>query len=174
MLAPQVISISTSFDYEEKFVTLTLQQQALDTKKSFLDFCQNTADRLVEQGRQLYEFCYSCKRDLGEEKGKAVFEEWIESGEFGATKYIAKLAMDFSPWYLNLPSRLQRLVQLKALNHSAAALKQLTKVPLSLLEELLTRSGRLTQASIKSAIVGFCDFEENQPKFRRGGLCKSH
>ena len=69
----------SSFDYQGKFVTPALQQQGLELKNGFLDFCQTTADRFAEQGGKLWEFCYRCKRDLGEEKGKAAFYDWIDS-----------------------------------------------------------------------------------------------
>ena len=80
--------------------------------------------------------------------------------------------MDFSPWFQNLEPRLQKLVRLKALDYSAAALKQLTKVPLRLLEELLTRGSKLTQASIKSAIDGLDMPEKKQPKLRKSGYAQ--
>jgi len=164
--------LPSSFDYEGRFESLALLEQALETKRSFLDFCHTTFERLLEQGSKLWHFYYQCIENLGEKKGKAAFYDWLESEEFGVTKYIAKIAMDFSRWFFKLVPRIQKLVRKKALNFSAAALKELTKVPESLVEDLLAHSGRLTQASIKNAVSDFFKPEGKHLKLRKGGYAE--
>jgi len=164
--------LPNSFDYEGRFESLSLLEQALEAKRSFLDFCRSTFDRLLEQGSNLWHFYYQCIKDLGEEKGKAAFHDWIDSEEFGTTKYLAKIAMDFSPWFRILAPKLKKLVRRKASDFSAAALKELTKVPESLLEDLLVNSDKLTQASIKNAVADFLKLEGKHPKLRKGGYAE--
>ena len=165
-------TVLNSFDYEGRFVSSALQQQALDALESVLNFCRTTFDRLLELGKKLWDFYQCCIEELGKEQGKAAFYDWLKSDEFGSSTYIAKIAMEFSPWFCNLQPKLQNLVSKKVLDCSASALKQLTKVPAILLEELLSQGSKLTQASIKSTLAGFITPEDKQPKLRKGGYAE--
>ncbi|MGB3636377.1 MAG: hypothetical protein WBA39_02125, partial [Rivularia sp. (in: cyanobacteria)] len=81
-------------------------------------------------------------------KGKKVFDNWLASDDFGASRYIAKAAIEIYNWFSKLPKRLQRLVRTNVQKWSVSALRQLTKVSHDLVKELV-RSPKRTAAEIK-------------------------
>ncbi|MDJ0733563.1 MAG: hypothetical protein QNJ47_05655 [Nostocaceae cyanobacterium] len=136
-----------SFDYSS-FSKPELEQKAQKTLSNFLGFVRQTFDGLLECGKALQDIYYDCIANCP--KGKKLFEQWLASDDFGASRYIAKAAIEIYNWFSKLPKRVQRLVRQNVQFWSVAALRQLTKVSHDLLKELV-RNGKKTAAQVKEA-----------------------
>ena len=143
-LAPFVLTYS--FDYKQ-FDDFTLQSKARTTLFNFLGFVRSSFDGLLACGRALQDVYFDCLA-LGT-NGKKIFGAWLESADFGASRYIAYSAMEIHTWFNSLTLRLQRLVKEKVQSWSVAALRQLTKVSTDLVKELVG-TGKKTAAQIKT------------------------
>jgi hypothetical protein len=152
-----VISLTYNFDYGQ-FEQPDLQNRAKNTLGEFLSFVRSSFDALIENGRVLQDFYYECLAFCP--KGKKVFEEWLASDDFGASRYIAKSAMEIYLWFEKLSPKVQRLVRQNVQNWSVSALRQLTKVSTDLVKELV-RNGKKTAAQIKE--------EGGNARVREGG-----
>ncbi|MEM1395387.1 MAG: hypothetical protein AAGG00_19280, partial [Cyanobacteria bacterium P01_H01_bin.150] len=136
---------ATSFDYSQ-FENGELQNKAKTTLNQFISFVRQTFDGLLENGQALNSIYQDCIANSP--KGKKVFDNWLASDDFGASRYIAKAAIEIYNWFSKLPQRLQRLVRANVQKWSVSALRQLTKVSHDLVKELV-RSGKKTAAQIK-------------------------
>ena len=148
---------TANFDYSQ-FENRELQSKAKTTLNQFIGFVRQTFDGLLENGQALnliYQDCIShCP------KGKKVFDNWLASDDFGASRYIAKASIEIYNWFSKLPKRLQRLVRANVQKWSASALRQLTKVSHDLVKELV-RSGKKTAVQVKK--------EGESERVREGG-----
>ena len=133
------------FDYSQ-FENPELQSKAKSTLNQFIGFVRQTFDGLLENGQALN----SIYQDFitNSLKGKKVFDQWLASDDFGASRYIASSAIEIYNWFTKLPKRLQRLVRANVQKWSVSALRQLTKVSYDLVKELV-RSPKKTAAEIK-------------------------
>lgn len=167
MTTTQIVefAVTSTFNYST-FEFPALQQQALDTRNGFIEFCRKTFDQLIEEGSKLWDFCYQCISDLGEKKGKIAFDDWLASEEFGASQYVAKAVMELVTWFRNLKPKMQGLVRQNVQKWSVSALQELAKVPTDLAQELIER-GKQTRRSIKKAAE-----TEKKLKLRKGGYAK--
>nr|WP_238178519.1 hypothetical protein [Calothrix sp. 336/3] len=138
-------ALNYTFDYD-RFTKPDLQAKAKSTLGNFFGFVRQTFDGLIEIGRSLQDFYFDCLAFCS--NGKKVFEEWLSSDDFGASKYIAKSAIEIYAWFEKLPARSQRLIRQNVQNWSVSALRQLTKVSHDLVKELV-RSGKKTAAQVK-------------------------
>ena len=136
---------ATSFDYSQ-FENPELQSQAKTTLSHFIGFVRQTFDGLLENGQALNSIYQDCISHSS--KGKKVFDNWLASDDFGASRYIAKASIEIYNWFSKLPKRLQRLVRANVQKWSVSALRQLTKVSHDLVKELV-RSPHRTAAEIK-------------------------
>ena len=136
---------TTSFDYSQ-FDSTELQSKVKTTLNQFIGFVRNTFDGLLENGQALNSIYQDCIANSP--KGKKVFDNWLASDDFGASRYIAKAAIEIYNWFSKLPKRLQRLVRANVQKWSVSALRQLTKVSHDLVKELV-RSPHRTAAEIK-------------------------
>ena len=150
-LTPISAPIENNFDYQSHFSHLELAAQAQSTKAHFTSFVRQTFTGLVDTGRELWDFYEACCRNLGAERGKQVFNDWLASDEFGGSRYLAEAAMALSPWYEHLPPSLQRLVASQTDKWSVAALKELPKLTYDLIEKLV-KEGKQTAKSIRCAV----------------------
>jgi len=131
-------------DYVSLFGSPDLQQQAETIENAVAGFCRNTVNSLVHQGDELNDFLKSCRDRLGDKNGKAAFKEWLESGKFGQTNYIAKAAMTISDCFSELDDDTKELARKNANTWSVAALKafaKAAKVSMLLLKALVKRKG---------------------------------
>lgn len=142
--------LTYTFDYSCQFKSPTLEKKAQDTLSNFLGFVRHTFDGLVENGSSLWDIYYDCIACLGKKEGKKAFDHWLDSDDFCASRYIAQAAMEISQWFKTLPVRVQKLIQNNVQKWSVTALKQLTKVSVELVKQLI-RHGKQTAASIKKA-----------------------
>lgn len=138
-------ALAYNFDYAQ-FDKPDLQTKAKSTLGNFLGFVRQTFDGLLEVGRSLQDLYFDCLAFCP--NGKKVFEEWLASKDFGASRYIASSAMKISAWFDKLPPKVQRLVQQNVQQWSVSALRQLTKVSHDLVKELV-RTGKKTAAQVK-------------------------
>ncbi len=145
MNATASFSLAYSFDYD-RFDKLDLQNKAKTTLGNFLGFVRQTFDGLLEVGRALQDVYLDCLAFCP--NGKKVFSEWLDSKDFGVSRYIASSAMEISAPFDKLPTKLQRLVQQNVQQWSVSALQQLTKVSHDLVKELV-RTGKKTAAQVK-------------------------
>ncbi len=140
-----IISLTYNFDYEQ-FDKPELQNIAKKTLGEFFSFVRSTFDSLIETGQILQDLYYDCLDFCP--KGKKVFEDWLASNDFGASRYIAKSAMEIYLWYSKLSPKVQRLVSENVQNWSVSALRQLTKVSNDLVKELVG-SGKKTALEVR-------------------------
>ncbi len=136
---------AANFDYS-RFENPDLQSKAKTTLNRFIGFIRQTFDGLLENGQALNSIYQDCLANCP--KGKKVFEQWLASEDFGASRYIAKAAIEIYNWFSKLPKRLQRLVRANVQKWSVSALRQLTKVSHDLVKELV-RSPHITAAQVK-------------------------
>ncbi|MEO0686140.1 MAG: hypothetical protein AAFY76_14160, partial [Cyanobacteria bacterium J06649_11] len=122
------------FDYSQ-FENPELQSKAKTTLNQFIGFVRQTFDGLLENGQALNSIYQDCIANSP--KGKKVFDNWLASDDFGASRYIAKAAIEIYNWFSKLPKRLQRLVRNNVQKWSVSALRQLTKVSHDLIKELV-------------------------------------
>ncbi|MBW4601017.1 MAG: hypothetical protein KME29_15830 [Calothrix sp. FI2-JRJ7] len=142
--------LSYSFNYG-RFENPDLENRAKSTLVSFFGFIRASFDGLLENGRILQELYSDCIASCS--SGKKVFETWLNSKDFGASRYLAKSAMEIYQWFQSLNPKIQRLIRSKVQSWSVSALRQLRKVSTDLLEEVI--SGRKkTAAQIKLAVKG--------------------
>ncbi|WP_041740406.1 hypothetical protein [Calothrix sp. PCC 6303] len=140
-----VISLDYNFDYGQ-FHKPELQGKAKNTLVEFFSFVRSTFDSLIETGRILQDLYYDCLAFCP--KGKKVFEEWLKSDDFGASRYIAKSAMEIYLWFNKLAPKVQNLLRQNVQNWSVSALRQLTKVSTDLVKELVA-GGKKTALEVK-------------------------
>jgi len=145
-IMPEIAPIY-AFNYNE-FNNPDLQHKAEVTLGNFLGFVQKTFDGLLESGRALQEVYADCLSFSP--NGKKVFQEWLASSDFGASRYIASAAMEIYAWFDKLDLRVQCLVRENVQTWSASALRQLTKVSTELVKELVG-SGKKTVGQLKTA-----------------------
>ncbi len=138
---------TTNFDYSQ-FKNHELQSKAKTTLNHFIGFVRQTFDGLLENGQALNSIYQDCIAHFP--KGKKVFDNWLASDDFGASRYIAKAAIEIYNWFTKLPKRLQRLVRANVQKWSVSALRQLTKVSHDLVKELV-RSGKKTAVQVKKS-----------------------
>ncbi len=144
-IMPYEFTIIYCFDYSN-FSNSELESKAQKTLSNFLGFVRQTFDGLLENGQALNSIYQDCIANSP--KGKKVFDNWLASDDFGASRYIAKASIEIYNWFSKLPKRLQRLVRTNVQKWSVTALRQLTKVSHDLVKELV-RSGKKTAAQIK-------------------------
>ncbi|MEO1560946.1 MAG: hypothetical protein AAFS12_15410, partial [Cyanobacteria bacterium J06632_19] len=142
---PYEFPIIYSFDYSN-FCNSELESKAQQTLSNFIGFVRQTFDGLLENGQALNSIYQDCIAH--NPKGKKVFDNWLASDDFGASRYIAKASIEIYNWFSKLPKRLQRLVRTNVQKWSVSALRQLTKVSHDLVKELV-RSPHRTAAEIK-------------------------
>jgi hypothetical protein len=139
-------ALNYNFDYNQ-FTDPELQNKAKTTLANFIGFVRQTFDGLLASGQALQDIYYNCIAFCP--NGKQVFNTWLLSNDFGASRYIASSAMKIYAWFEQLPERIQRLVREKVQNWSVAALSKLTKVADHLVKELVN-SGKKTAAQVKA------------------------
>ncbi len=136
---------TVKFDYSG-FENPELQSQAKTTLNRFIGFIRQTFDGLLTNGQALNSIYQDCIANSP--SCKKVFDNWLASDDFGASRYIAKAAIEIYNWFSKLPKRLQRLVRANVQKWSVSALRQLTKVSHDLVKELV-RSPLKTAAQVK-------------------------
>ena len=136
---------ATNFDYS-RFENPQLQSKAKTTLNQFIGFVRQSFDGLLTNGQALNSIYQDCLAHCP--KGKKVFDNWLASDDFGASRYIAYSAIEIYNWFSKLPKRLQRLVRANVQKWSVSALRQLTKVSNDLVKELV-RSPLKTAAQVK-------------------------
>ncbi len=144
-MVPANCFIYNSFNSSE------LEQKAKSTRSNFLGFVRYTFERILAQGSALWEFKSELLVHLGQQEGKAAFEAWLDSEEFGASRYIARSAMQLSAWYNTLPEKVQRLVMRNCHRWSVSALCELQKLTVSLITELVSSRKKHTARSVRDA-----------------------
>ncbi|MGB3654638.1 MAG: hypothetical protein WBA41_26005 [Rivularia sp. (in: cyanobacteria)] len=145
---------AANFDYS-RFENPELQSKAKTTLNQFIGFVRKTFDGLLDNGQALNSIYQDCIANSS--KGKKVFDNWLASDDFGASRYIAKAAIEIYNWFSKLPKRFQRLVRANVQKWSVSALRQLTKVSHDLVKELVRPrsacpkglSPKITAAQIK-------------------------
>ena len=136
---------TTNFDYS-RFENPELQTKAKTTLNHFIGFVRQTFDGLLECGKALNEIHLECIANSP--LCKKIFDNWLASDDFGASRYIAFSAIKIYNWFSNLPKRLQHLVRNNVQKWSVSALQQLTKVSHDLVKELVC-SGKKTASQVK-------------------------
>ncbi len=158
----------------KSFQSAELEQRAKSTRANFLGFVRYTFEQLLAQGRSLWEFKSELLVHLGQQEGKAAFEAWLNSEEFGSSRYIAYSAMHLNAWYNTLPAKVQRLVTANCHRWSVAALCELSKLTDSLVKELVASRKKHTARSVRDAAAAAgMSPEEWEAIAQRYGLSES-
>ena len=110
---PYELPIIYSFDYSN-FSNSELESKAQKTLSNFISFVRQSFDGLLECGQALNSIYQECIANSP--KGKKIFDNWLASDDFGASRYIAKAAIEIYNWFSKLPKRLQRLVRANRLD----------------------------------------------------------
>jgi hypothetical protein len=150
-VAATQVNSKDPFNYATHFDSENLGNQAKATTHYFQSFVRQTFKGLIEIGKLLWEFYENCCRELGADRGRKAFYDWLASDQFGGSRYLADTAMALFPWYQNLPKALQRLVATHTDTWSISALKELPKLTYDLVEQLV-KQGKQTTKSIRCAI----------------------
>lgn len=129
----------TNFSYD-RFSSKELAKQAQTVKKEFLGFINRTFNELVALGQELKQIQSACINEQGTTQGKKTFNQWLDSPEFGSSKYLAKSAMAIAAWYFSLTPQLQKWVSCRVTNWSVAALKELSKATDKMIKILIKES----------------------------------
>jgi hypothetical protein len=140
---------SLTIDYQTHFGNSELGNLAIATRNNFLQFARNTLDQLVKVGRELIGIREQTIETLGIKEGKRAFKQWLDSEEFGGTRYLAECAIKVASWFDELPPDTQEKVRNNAQDWSASALRELPKLTTSILDQLLDE-GHQTVQSIKA------------------------
>lgn len=135
---------------ENPFPRPGLQQQAGEIENAVLGFCKTTFDNLRHLGSTAISFVMKCKEELGEEEGKSVFDNWLESDGFGPSKYVLRVAMKIATRYSDLKPRLQKIARDNVQLWGLRALDDLFSVSESFFEMMIKR-GRKAHKAIKNA-----------------------
>jgi hypothetical protein len=98
-----------NFDYTAHFGNTELAEQAKTVRDGFHGHVDRTAHGRVEWGRYLQSLLQECQKQFGQE-GKKIFQDWIESPEFGCRAYLAYFYIEFSLWYEQFSSSTQKLI----------------------------------------------------------------
>lgn len=139
--------IFQAFNYSQ-FESQDLIAKAQETWGNFKIFVSQTFDGLIETGRALQNFYNECL-NTGTNR-KKVFYQWLES--FGASRYIARTAMDLYNWFKDLDPRIQQLIRENVKSWKVSALRELRHLTTELLKEVVT-SGKKTAAQVKQLIA---------------------
>ncbi len=144
------------------FRSSDLEEKAKSTRSNFLGFVRQTFENILAQGRALWELKSELLVHLGQQEGKAAFEAWLDSDEFGSSRYIAKAAMEISAWYNTLPLKVQRLVVKNCHRWSVTALRELPKLTVSLVTELVSNKKKHTARSVRDAATAAAEMSEEE------------
>ncbi|MCS6792233.1 MAG: hypothetical protein N3E45_04745 [Oscillatoriaceae bacterium SKW80] len=144
------------------FKKIGLEEKAKSTRLSFLGFVRHTFEGIISQGSALWELKSELIVYLGKQEGKAAFEAWLSSEEFGSSRYIAKAAMEISAWYNTLPSKVQRLVVKNCHRWSVAALRELPKLTVDMVTELVVSRKKHTAQSIRDAVAAAANMSDEE------------
>ncbi|MBW4600536.1 MAG: hypothetical protein KME29_13300 [Calothrix sp. FI2-JRJ7] len=139
--------IFQAFNYFQ-FESQDLIAKAQETWGNFKIFVRQTFDALIETGRALQNLYDECL-NIGT-NSKKVFFQWLDS--FGASRYIARAAMDLYNWFKDLDPRIQELIRENVQSWKVSALRQLRHLTTELLKEIVT-SGKKTAAQVKQLIA---------------------
>lgn len=135
----QIQEETQQFNYD-CFSSKELAQQAKTVKTEFLSFVSRTFNELVTLGQKLNQIQSSCINQQGTREGKSTFNQWLDSKEFGSSKYLAKSAMAISNWYFSLELKLQKWVSRRVTRWSVAALRELSKATGKMIKILIKES----------------------------------
>lgn len=144
------------------FKEIGLEEKAKSTRSSFLGFVRHTFEGIITQGRALWELKSELIVYLGKQEGKAAFEAWLNSDEFGSSRYIAKAAMEIAAWYNTLPSKVQRLVVKNCHRWSVAALRELPKLTVDMVTELVVSRQKHTAKSIRDTVAAAASMSDEE------------
>lgn len=140
------LNLEYSFDYTQ-FNEPSLESTAKVTLGNFFGFVRQSFDGLLQVGHSLENFYLDCLSKCRD--GKKVFSEWLNSDDFGSSRYIATSAMSIWAWFNKLPAKIQHIVRQNVQKWSVSALRQLTKVSNDLVKELVG-TGKQTAQQVKS------------------------
>ncbi|MBD2483972.1 hypothetical protein [Planktothrix sp. FACHB-1365] len=140
-------SFSHNYDYSSFGELAPLAQQTLNQT---LNFVQRTLSEGLELGRQLSQLLSNLCDRTNPQDGQKRFKNWLNSSDWGASKWIAESLIKISQWFDSLKPRLQQRILNKVQHWSLAALRELTHASEAIVE-VLTQRGKITKKEVRKA-----------------------
>ena len=140
-------SFSHNYDYSSFGELAPLAQQTLNQT---LNFVQRTLSEGLELGRQLSQLLSNLCARTTPQDGQKRFKNWLNSSDWGASKWIAESLIKISQWFDSLKPRLQQRILNKVQHWSLAALRELTHASEAIVESL-TQRGKITKKEVRKA-----------------------
>ncbi|MCT7973651.1 hypothetical protein [Laspinema olomoucense] len=145
--------LQTDYDYAS-FGSQRLQEQAKATLSQFFGFVHHTFVSGLEIGRSFRQLLHQLCLEHGLAKGEKLFDQWLDSSDFGGSSWMARSLIQISEWFDSQRQRIQRLILKSVQSWSVSALKELTKVGDENLIVKLLKTGKQTVNSIRKARHG--------------------
>ncbi|MCT7962981.1 hypothetical protein NG791_20115 [Laspinema sp. D1] len=142
--------LQTDYDYAS-FGSQRLQEQAKVTLSQFFGFVHHTFVSGLEIGRSFRGLLHELCLEQGLAKGEQLFDQWLDSSDFGGSSWMARSLIQVSEWFDSQRKRIQRLILKSVQAWSVSALKELTKIGDEHLLVKLLKAGKQTVNSIRKA-----------------------
>ncbi|MCT7965008.1 ATG16 family protein [Laspinema sp. D1] len=142
------LNLRLEYDYSN-FGSQELQTIALETLQQFFGFVHHTFVRGLEIGRSFRQILQELCEENGSTEGAQLFDEWLESSDFGGSTWMARSLIQVSQWFDSQRQRIQKLILNSVQSWSISAVKELTKISDEHLLVKLLKSGKQTVASIR-------------------------
>ncbi|MCT7977708.1 hypothetical protein [Laspinema olomoucense] len=146
--SPVLLNLRLDYDYST-FGSQELQTEALETLQQFFSFVQHTFVTGLEIGRSFRQILQELCEENGSTEGAQLFDEWLESSDFGGSTWMARSLIQISEWFDGQRQRIQKLILNSVQSWSISAVKELTKISDEHLLVKLLKSGKQTVASIR-------------------------
>ncbi|MCT7968423.1 hypothetical protein NG799_19115 [Laspinema sp. D1] len=142
--------LQTDYHYAS-FGSQRLQEQAKTTLSQFFSFVHHTFTSGLEVGRSFRGLLHELCLEHGLAKGEKLFDQWLDSSDFGGSSWMARSLIQISEWFDSQHRRIQRLILKSVQSWSVSALKELTKIGDENLLVKLLKTGKQTVNSIRKA-----------------------
>ncbi|MCT7958986.1 hypothetical protein [Laspinema palackyanum] len=142
------LNLRLEYDYSN-LGSQELQTIALETLQQFFGFVHHTFVRGLEIGRSFRQILQELCEENGSTEGAQLFDEWLESSDFGGSTWMARSLIQISEWFDGQRQRIQKLILNSVQSWSISAVKELTKISDEHLLVKLLKSGKQTVASIR-------------------------
>ncbi|WP_254566842.1 hypothetical protein [Oscillatoria sp. HE19RPO] len=142
------LNLRLEYDYSN-LGSQELQTIAQETLQQFFTFIQHSFIRGLEIGRSFRQILQELCEEHGFTEGSQLFDEWLESSDFGGSTWMARSLIHISQWFDKQHRRIQKLILNSVQSWSVSAVKELTKISDEHLLVKLLKAGKQTVASIR-------------------------
>jgi hypothetical protein len=144
------VILNSGYDYGN-FGSKELQAQAQSALQQFWGFVHHTFVSGLEIGRSFRQLLHELCLEQGFAKGEKLFDQWLNSSDFGGSSWMARSLIQISEWFDSQHQGIQKLILKSVQSWSISALKELTKIGDQHLLVKLLKAGKQTVTSIRKA-----------------------